>query len=79
MATLLPPCSSDPASPGSTPLGSQVHAAAVNGDRSALHRLIAAETLRDREDQFGRTPLMYCVLADLVLPSAESRGLRQQS
>ncbi|XP_036395471.1 inversin [Megalops cyprinoides] len=65
MATLLPPCPSDPASPGSTPLGSQVHAAAVNGDRSALHRLITADpSLRDREDQFGRTPLMYCVLAD---------------
>uniref|UniRef100_W5MDT9 Inversin n=1 Tax=Lepisosteus oculatus TaxID=7918 RepID=W5MDT9_LEPOC len=58
-------------SPGDTPLlsapplGSQVHAAAVNGDRSALHRLITADpSLRDREDQFGRTPLMYCVLAD---------------
>ncbi|KAM9851907.1 inversin [Aulostomus maculatus] len=46
-------------------LGSQVHAAAVNGDRSALLKLITAEpSLRDREDQFGRTPLMYCVLAD---------------
>ncbi|XP_076009832.1 inversin [Genypterus blacodes] len=52
-------------SPGPVSLGSQVHAAAVNGDRSALLRLITAEpTLRDREDQFGRTPLMYCVLAD---------------
>ncbi|XP_022048689.2 inversin isoform X1 [Acanthochromis polyacanthus] len=52
---------------GSGPVspGSQVHAAAVNGDRSALLKLITAEpSLRDREDQFGRTPLMYCVLAD---------------
>lgn len=24
----------------------------------------ADPSLRDREDQFGRTPLMYCVLAD---------------
>ncbi|KAM8825900.1 inversin isoform 2-T2 [Synchiropus picturatus] len=45
-------------------LGSQVHAAAVNGDRSALQKLITEPALRDREDQFGRTPLMYCVLAD---------------
>ncbi|XP_068998975.1 inversin [Embiotoca jacksoni] len=52
-------------SPGPASLGSQVHAAAVNGDRSALVKLITAEpSLRDREDQFGRTPLMYCVLAD---------------
>ncbi|XP_035529073.1 inversin [Morone saxatilis] len=52
-------------SPGPASLGSQVHAAAVNGDRSALHKLITADpSLRDREDQFGRTPLMYCVLAD---------------
>ncbi|XP_063735953.1 inversin isoform X2 [Eleginops maclovinus] len=51
--------------PGPVALGSQVHAAAVNGDRSALLKLITAEpSLRDREDQFGRTPLMYCVLAD---------------
>ncbi|KAJ8371550.1 hypothetical protein AAFF_G00307300 [Aldrovandia affinis] len=65
MAALLPLCPADPASPGSAPLGSQVHAAAVNGDRGALHRLITADpSLRDREDQFGRTPLMYCVLAD---------------
>uniref|UniRef100_A0A8D3BL95 Inversin n=1 Tax=Scophthalmus maximus TaxID=52904 RepID=A0A8D3BL95_SCOMX len=42
-----------------------VHAAAVNGDRSALLKLITGKpSLRDREDQFGRTPLMYCVLAD---------------
>ncbi|XP_028326601.1 inversin isoform X2 [Gouania willdenowi] len=52
-------------SPGPASLGSQVHAAAVNGDRNALLRLITAESLlRDQEDQFGRTPLMYCVLAD---------------
>ncbi|KAM4581149.1 inversin isoform 1-T3 [Odontesthes bonariensis] len=52
-------------SPRPASLGSQVHAAAVNGDRSALVKLITAEPfLRDREDQFGRTPLMYCVLAD---------------
>uniref|UniRef100_A0A3Q2PIV3 Inversin n=1 Tax=Fundulus heteroclitus TaxID=8078 RepID=A0A3Q2PIV3_FUNHE len=52
-------------SPGSASPGSQVHAAAVNGDRSALVKLISAEPLlRDHEDQFGRTPLMYCVLAD---------------
>ena len=25
---------------------------------------VAEPFLRDREDQFGRTPLMYCVLAD---------------
>uniref|UniRef100_A0A673LMM9 Inversin-like n=1 Tax=Sinocyclocheilus rhinocerous TaxID=307959 RepID=A0A673LMM9_9TELE len=41
---------------------SQVHAAAVNGDKNTLQRLIT-ET-EDSEDQFGRTPLMYCVLAD---------------
>ncbi|XP_068180673.1 inversin isoform X2 [Antennarius striatus] len=45
-------------------LGSQVHAAAVNGDRSTLLKLITDPSLRDHEDQFGRTPLMYCVLAD---------------
>uniref|UniRef100_A0A8C5EHP3 Inversin n=1 Tax=Gouania willdenowi TaxID=441366 RepID=A0A8C5EHP3_GOUWI len=51
-------------SPGPASLGSQVHAAAVNGDRNALLRLITESLLRDQEDQFGRTPLMYCVLAD---------------
>uniref|UniRef100_A0A3B5MXG1 Inversin n=1 Tax=Xiphophorus couchianus TaxID=32473 RepID=A0A3B5MXG1_9TELE len=52
-------------SPRSASPGSQVHAAAVNGDRSALVKLITGQThLRDHEDQFGRTPLMYCVLAD---------------
>ncbi|XP_062278125.1 inversin isoform X2 [Scomber scombrus] len=51
-------------SQGPAYLGSQVHAAAVNGDRSALLKLITEPSLRDREDQFGRTPLMYCVLAD---------------
>ncbi|KAM6968064.1 inversin [Aplochiton taeniatus] len=51
--------------PGPALPGSQVHAAAVNGDRSTLLKLITAEpSLRDCEDQFGRTPLMYCVLAD---------------
>uniref|UniRef100_K9INS6 Inversin n=1 Tax=Desmodus rotundus TaxID=9430 RepID=K9INS6_DESRO len=46
-------------------LASQVHAAAINGDKSALHRLIIGNAaLKDKEDQFGRTPLMYCVLAD---------------
>ncbi|XP_060717251.1 inversin isoform X1 [Tachysurus vachellii] len=60
MATEQPLKTSGPA-----PLSSQVHAAAVNGDRSTLQRLITAEPcLRDSEDQFGRTPLMYCVLAD---------------
>ncbi|KAG7282201.1 hypothetical protein CRUP_034948 [Coryphaenoides rupestris] len=50
---------------GPSSLGSPVHAAAVNGDRGALLKLITAEpSLRDCEDQFGRTPLMYCVLAD---------------
>ncbi|XP_027964585.1 inversin isoform X3 [Eumetopias jubatus] len=50
--------------PGSS-LASQVHAAAINGDKSALHRLIIGNSaLKDKEDQFGRTPLMYCVLAD---------------
>ncbi|XP_056618083.1 inversin [Triplophysa dalaica] len=44
---------------------SQVHAAAVNGDKNTLQKLITAEPrLWDSEDQFGRTPLMYCVLAD---------------
>eukprot|EP00066_Takifugu_rubripes_P014703 XP_011603969.1 PREDICTED: inversin isoform X2 [Takifugu rubripes] len=51
-------------SPGPSSLGSQVHAAAVNGDRSTLLKLITEPSLRDHEDQFGRTPLMYCVLAD---------------
>lgn len=46
-------------------LVSQVHAAAVNGDKGVLQRLIAGNpALKDKEDQFGRTPLMYCVLAD---------------
>ncbi|XP_042127092.2 inversin isoform X2 [Peromyscus maniculatus bairdii] len=46
-------------------LASKVHAAAVNGDKGALQRLIAGNpALKDKEDQFGRTPLMYCVLAD---------------
>ncbi|RXN00783.1 Inversin [Acipenser ruthenus] len=58
--------------PSSSSLASQVHAAAVNGDRTALNKLIAGTpALRDAEDQFGRTPLMYCVLADR-LDCAES-------
>ncbi|XP_026173454.1 inversin isoform X2 [Mastacembelus armatus] len=52
-------------SPGQATLSSQVHAAAVNGNRSVLLKIITMEPpLRDCEDQFGRTPLMYCVLAD---------------
>uniref|UniRef100_A0A4X2JZB6 Inversin n=1 Tax=Vombatus ursinus TaxID=29139 RepID=A0A4X2JZB6_VOMUR len=48
-------------------LASQVHAAAVNGDKGALQKLMAGDRdLKDKEDQFGRTPLMYCVLADRV-------------
>ncbi|XP_055519103.1 inversin isoform X1 [Leucoraja erinacea] len=51
--------------PNATMLTSQLHAAAVNGDKCALHKLIAANPgLKETEDQFGRTPLMYCVLAD---------------
>ncbi|NWR71587.1 INVS protein, partial [Centropus unirufus] len=46
-------------------LASEVHAAAVNGDKNTLQKLIAGNSeLKDKEDQFGRTPLMYCVLAD---------------
>ncbi|XP_078229432.1 inversin isoform X2 [Callithrix jacchus] len=46
-------------------LASQIHAAAINGDKGALQRLIVGNSaLKDKEDQFGRTPLMYCVLAD---------------
>ncbi|XP_006537697.1 inversin isoform X10 [Mus musculus] len=58
--------SEDVLSTGSS-LASQVHAAAVNGDKGALQRLIVGNSaLRDKEDRFGRTPLMYCVLADRV-------------
>lgn len=44
----------------------QLHAAAVNGEKQALSRLIAGSGLGDLDvgDQFGRSPLMYCVLAD---------------
>uniref|UniRef100_A0A8D0L8U6 Inversin n=1 Tax=Sphenodon punctatus TaxID=8508 RepID=A0A8D0L8U6_SPHPU len=46
-------------------LASQVHAAAVTGYKSALLKQIAGNPdLKDKEDQFGRTPLMYCVLAE---------------
>ncbi|XP_028835455.1 inversin-like isoform X1 [Denticeps clupeoides] len=55
----------DSAHCGPSPLSSQVHAAAVNGEKNTLHRLITVDpALRDSEDSFGRTPLMYCVLAD---------------
>ncbi|KAH3749196.1 hypothetical protein DPMN_183687 [Dreissena polymorpha] len=45
----------------------QIHAAAVNGDKAWLARVITANIgtgLLDAGDQFGRTPLMFCVLAD---------------
>ncbi|XP_026558131.1 inversin isoform X3 [Pseudonaja textilis] len=46
-------------------LASQVHAAAVNGHKRALLKQISGNPdLKDKEDQFGRTPLMYCILAD---------------
>ncbi|XP_039593424.1 inversin isoform X2 [Polypterus senegalus] len=49
----------------SSNLASPVHAAAINGDKASLHKLIAGNpALRDAMDHFGRTPLMYCVLAD---------------
>ncbi|XP_033107869.1 inversin-like isoform X2 [Anneissia japonica] len=43
----------------------QVHAAALHGDKPLLQKLLAesAEHI-DQGDQFGRTPLMFCVLAD---------------
>nr|XP_033785539.1 inversin isoform X2 [Geotrypetes seraphini] len=48
-----------------TSVSSQVHAAAVNGNKRTLQKLTAGNPdLKDKEDQFGRTPLMYCVLAD---------------
>ncbi|KAL2083921.1 hypothetical protein ACEWY4_019439 [Coilia grayii] len=65
MAVPPPMSSADSALPGPSPLSSQVHAAAVNGDKSTLQKLITADpALRDSVDGFGRTPLMYCVLAD---------------
>ncbi|XP_048117745.1 inversin isoform X3 [Alosa alosa] len=65
MAVPPPMSSPDPTPPGPSPLSSQVHAAAVNGDKSTLQKLITADpALRDSVDGFGRTPLMYCVLAD---------------
>lgn len=45
----------------------QIHAAAVNGDKAWLARLIVSNTgtgIIDSGDQFGRTPMMFCVLAD---------------
>uniref|UniRef100_A0A4W3JU27 Inversin n=1 Tax=Callorhinchus milii TaxID=7868 RepID=A0A4W3JU27_CALMI len=51
--------------PNGSTLASQIHAAAVNGDKAALQKLIVGNPdFKDTEDQFGRTPLMYCVLAD---------------
>ncbi|KAK3083082.1 hypothetical protein FSP39_013452 [Pinctada imbricata] len=42
-----------------------MHAAAVNGDKTLLARLIVSSGQDlDIGDQFGRTPLMFCVLAD---------------
>ncbi|XP_052812830.1 inversin-like isoform X2 [Mya arenaria] len=46
---------------------SQIHAAAVNGDKAWLARVLMSNTgtgVIDSGDQFGRTPLMFCVLAD---------------
>ncbi|CAL1532046.1 unnamed protein product [Lymnaea stagnalis] len=43
----------------------QIHASAVNGEKQTLLRLIAASNGDlDVGDQFGRSPLMYCVLVD---------------
>uniref|UniRef100_A0A8C4WZY8 Inversin n=1 Tax=Eptatretus burgeri TaxID=7764 RepID=A0A8C4WZY8_EPTBU len=46
-------------------LSSPVHSAVVNGQKALLQRLITDDPrLGNWPDQFGRTPLMYCVLAD---------------
>ncbi|XP_025099577.1 inversin-like isoform X3 [Pomacea canaliculata] len=44
----------------------QLHAAAVNGEKQTLIRLLTESEPSDLDvgDQFGRTPLMFCVLAD---------------
>ncbi|XP_074644688.1 uncharacterized protein LOC141901380 [Tubulanus polymorphus] len=43
----------------------QLHAAAVNGDKNTLGKFIISHPREiDIGDQFRRTPLMYCVLAD---------------
>ncbi|XP_023931035.1 inversin-like isoform X1 [Lingula anatina] len=43
----------------------KMHAAAVNGDKATLARLLTSNAKDiDTGDQFGRTPLMFCVLAD---------------
>ncbi|XP_052080740.1 inversin-like [Mytilus californianus] len=43
----------------------QMHVAAVNGDKALLAKQIVSSTQElDTGDQFGRTPLMFCVLAD---------------
>ncbi|XP_078501984.1 inversin [Lissotriton helveticus] len=51
--------------PGDPTPVSAIHAAAVTGDKRTLEKLLAVHPeLKDKEDQLGRTPLMYCVLAD---------------
>ena len=46
---------------------SHLHAAAVNGEKSTLSKLVIANSKElDSGDKFGRTPLMYCVLADRI-------------
>ncbi|XP_030847433.1 inversin-like isoform X1 [Strongylocentrotus purpuratus] len=43
----------------------QIHAAAVNGQKTALQKLLKTYPKEvDQADQFGRTPLMFAVLAD---------------
>nr|XP_054749543.1 inversin-like [Lytechinus pictus] len=43
----------------------QIHAAAVNGQKTSLQKLIKAYPKEvDQADQFGRSPLMFAVLAD---------------
>ncbi|XP_032218348.2 inversin [Nematostella vectensis] len=54
------------------PLNTPLHAAAVNGNKSLLQRLLQeafAEgdaSIIDTEDRFGRTPLVYSILGDRV-------------
>ncbi|XP_067019764.1 inversin-like [Acropora muricata] len=47
-------------------LPTPLHAAAVNGNKKLLQRLLREEegSLLNRGDQFGRTPLVYSVLGD---------------
>uniref|UniRef100_K1PRS0 Inversin n=1 Tax=Magallana gigas TaxID=29159 RepID=K1PRS0_MAGGI len=43
----------------------QMHAAAVNGDKALLAKIIVSSGQEiDHGDQFGRTPLMFTILAD---------------